>query len=377
VDDDTIAAVEPVSRLPSHDQAEIVDFSHCTILPALVDCSVSLGQSPSVDDRVRSAAATAGGEQAAAMMARHVRDCHDHGVLGVAETGDISDVRRQLPPLSIREGGVVIREAARVHAGGSPQVHATDGDFLRISYSGSIEAGTGVNPESLDFGSLGRILQQRGPRKAVVVANGRRMVEEALAAGCDAIEQGYGMGEENLRKMADLGVLWIPSVLRARSALDGSGSGGDVCCRFSQRYVAPGKPVPGAEAFWKSVLAEQIQQLRLARELGVQVAVGTGAGSLGILAGEAVVEEMKLFIKAGFTLAEAIRCASKTGAAFFGMNGLGELAIGRRATFLITRGTPQQLPRKLAFLEGMFIDGAPGLAGRGGRQASAAGRPES
>lgn len=83
------------------------------------------------------------------------------------------------------------------------------------------------------------------------MANGSQQVEEALEAGCDAIEQGYGMGEDNLRKMAEKDVLWIPSLLRAKNALDSAGSGGSVCCRFSQRYVAPGKPLPGAEALWK------------------------------------------------------------------------------------------------------------------------------
>lgn len=370
VENGCIAAIAPVSQLPRHDQSHIVDFSHCTVLPALVDCSVSLSRSPSVDPGVRTAAAEDAG-QTAAMIGRHIRDCHDHGVLGVAESGDIADLRRQLPPLSLSEGGIVIREAASVDAGGDDPFRVKGGDFLRVSFSDSIDAQSAAHTPRPDFASLCRILRQRGTKKAVVVANGRRAVEEALTAGCDAIEQGYGMGEENLGTMAEQGVLWIPGVLRAKNALDGSGSGGDVCCRFSQRYVAPGKPVPGAEAFWKRVLAEQIRQLRLARELGVQVAVGTGAGGTGILAGESVVEEMKLFIKAGWSLAETVRCASKTGADFFGMNRLGELAIGRRATFLLTRGTPQQLPRKLAFLEGMYIDGEPaGICRGGGRAAS-------
>ena len=158
---------------------------------------------------------------------------------------------------------------------------------------------------------LCRIIQQRGDRKVVVVANGRQQVKEALAAGCDAIEQGYGMGEDNLKRMAENKVLWIPGVLRAKNALDGVGSGGDVACRFSQRYVAPGKPNPGAEVYWKKVLAEQLRQLRLARELGVPTAVGTGAGSVGILHGESMVEEMKLFIKGGYLLEESICCASR------------------------------------------------------------------
>jgi imidazolonepropionase-like amidohydrolase len=161
--------------------------------------------------------------------------------------------------------------------------------------------------------------------------------------------------------MAEKDVLWIPSVVRAKNALDGAGSGGDVCCRFSQRYVAPGKAVPGAELYWKKVLAEQLSQLRFARKSGVTTAVGTGAGSIGILHGESMVEEMKLFIKAGYSLAETIRCASENGARFFGMEKLGLLTIGRKATFLIARGTAQQLPRKLSYLEGIYIDGKPSI----------------
>jgi imidazolonepropionase-like amidohydrolase len=69
--------------------------------------------------------------------------------------------------------------------------------------------------------------------------------------------------------------------------------------------------------------------------------------------------EMKLFLKAGYSLEETIRCASENGARFFGMEKLGVLTVGRPATFLITRGTAGQLPRKLAYLEGIYVEGAP------------------
>ena len=72
-----------------------------------------------------------------------------------------------------------------------------------------------------------------------------------------------------------------------------------------------------------------------------------------------MVEEMKLFIKAGYSLEETIRCASENGAGFFGMDKLGVLTAGSKATFLITRGTVQQLPRKLSYLEGIYVDGMP------------------
>lgn len=365
VEETRIAAIGPAAGLPRPGGAPVVDLSHCTLLPPLVDCSVALARSPSVDWQVRLAAEEADPVAKGAMLARHLGYCHAYGVLGVAAGDDPAGLAQAGQPgrapggvIELRTAGGPCRSRSDC-AAGSP----AGADFLRIDYSGDIEARE-VPYLRLGPEDLGRMLQGRGTRKAVVVANGRRQVAEALAAGCDAIEQGYGMGEANLRAMAARQVLWIPSVVRAKNGLDGSASGGEVCCRFSQRYVAPGQPDPGAEAFWKGMLAEQLAQLRLARELGVVAAVGTGAGSVGILHGEAVVEEMKLFIRAGYSLAETIRCASATGAGFFGMERLGALAVGRPATFLVARGSVGQLPRKLSYLEGIYVDGVPSRAYR-------------
>ena len=331
-----ISAVGPAADLPRHDEAAIDDLSHCVLVPALVDCSVSLTHSPAV--------ATAVSTNEAALVARHIRYCHDYGVLGVAASDDTGLVQRY------REQSLI-------------DIRAAGSDFLRITYSPNIDDEEVPLPR-MSQNELRRIFQHKGGKKAVVAANGQQPVAEALAAGCDAIEQGYTMGEENLREMAAKDVLWIPSLLRAKNGLDSARSDGAVCCRFSQRYVAPGKPLPGAEAFWKKMLSEQMAQLRLARELGVRVAVGTGAGSVGILHGESVVEEMKLLTKAGYSLEETIQCASEHGARFFGMEKLGALTVGRPATFLITRGAVSQLPRKLAYLEGIYVDGASSTAYR-------------
>ncbi len=344
VKDTIITAIGPAEELPRDDGTAIDDFSHCTILPALVDCSLSLSRSPSVDPVMRSASEEAGSEKMAEMFERHIGYCHTHGVLGAAATDDMSGLPEQYQTDLIQEGIIDIRTSGD--------------DFLRVDYSSSIEDGEAPSPR-LSHADLCRILKHKGEKKSVVVANGRQQVEEAIEAGCDAIEQGYEMGEDNLRIMAEKDLLWIPSVLRAKNGLDGAASGGDVCCRFSQRYVAPGKAAPGAEAFWKKMLAGQLSQLHFARRSGIRMAVGTGAGSIGILHGESMVEEMKLFIRAGFSLVETIQCASENGAQFFGMENLGKLAVGGSATFLITRGTAQQLPRKLSYLEGIYVDGAP------------------
>ncbi len=345
VEKNRIAAIIPDGALSAGDLATMDDFSHCTLLPPLVDCSLALARSPSIT------ALEAGDEQQIpAMVRRHLHYCHGHGVLGLADSGGVGGLEETFA--RAREEQVVLELRSACKEPG------TGGDFLRIRYSPDID---GPDEEVLrpGLGELQQLLHARGEKKGIVVANGERQVREALEAGCDAIEQGYAMGRENLAFMAEKKILWIPSLVRAKNSLDSSGSGGSVCCRFSLRYVAPGKAVPGGEALWKKILADQLAQLRLARELGVATAFGTGAGAPGILHGESMAEEMKLFLKAGYPMEEAIRSATINGARFFGMDQPGALLPGRRANFLIVRGTLQQLPRKLSYLEGLYIDGAP------------------
>jgi imidazolonepropionase-like amidohydrolase len=318
------------------------DLDHCTILPPLVDSAMALARSPSISTKREAPDA----ESAAtpATVARHLRYCHGHGVLGMADYSDDPGLEAVLQDAIDQQVVVDVKRAGQ--------------DFIRIRLSEDID--DSETAQSLaDSDELARIIAGKGNKKVIAVANGRHRVGEALAAGCDGVEQGYAMGEDNLRLMAEGKILWIPSVVRAKNALSGSASGGSVCCRFSLRYVAPGKAVPGAEEMWKKVLAAQLADLGRARELGVPTAVGTGAGGMGILHGESMAEEMKLFLKAGYSLEETIRCATENGACFFGMQGLGALTVGGRANFLVVRGTLKQLPRKLSYLEAMYLDGVP------------------
>jgi imidazolonepropionase-like amidohydrolase len=345
--DGLITAITTSAEVNLHAGSMVDDLSHCTIVPPLVDCSVVLSRSPAVDPKMQTPLNTSENETQTTLVERHIGYCHDHGVLGVVDSETPTELIKNLQDRTGQKKMIVIHSA-----------NEHGGNFVRVNYSPDLAA-DGESNQPMNSDELDRRLQQNQGKKKVVVANGPRAVAEALAAGCDAIEQGYLMGAENLTKMAANRILWIPSLVRAKNGMDSSGSGGDVCCRFSLRYVAPGKPLPGAEAYWKQLLADQLEQLRLARELGVPTTVGTGCGNMGIIHGESVVEEIKLFIKAGYCLEEAIRCASVQGARFFGMEQIGALTVGRPATFLVTRGTPQQLPRKLAYLENIYVNGSP------------------
>jgi hypothetical protein len=183
VKDSIITAIGPAADLPHKDGAAIDDLKHCTIVPPLVDCSVSLSHSPSVDEKVRLAIEEAGFEKKSALVAQHIRYCHSHGVLGLADSDETIGLVKHLQEVMEQEDIIDIRSAGS--------------DFLKIVYSGNI--GEKEAPDSpLNRQDLCSILQQRGEKKAVVAANGQQRVKEALEAGCDAIEQGYAMGEKTI-----------------------------------------------------------------------------------------------------------------------------------------------------------------------------------
>lgn len=360
LEDDIITDIGAAADLACNNKTAIDDLSHCIILPPLVDCSMYLTRSPSIDGTPQTSSEEIPLHKKGEMLTRHSSYCHAYGVLGAVENDDITKLWKTTDTEAVLSNLIYISRSISSTRNKQPESSkdSNNNTFIKIRYSADIGKEEGATPLT-SHQELCHILKHKHNKKVVVLANGRQQVTEAIGAGCDAIEQGFDMGEENLHNMAKQGVMWIPSVIQAKNGLDGAATGGDVCCRFSQRYVAPGKPAPEAEAFWKKMLTGQLAQLQFARKTGLTTAVGTGAGSIGILHGESVGEEIKLFIKAGYSLEQAIRCASAIGANFFGMEKLGRLTIGQKATFLITRGTVQQLPRKLSYLEGIYINGIP------------------
>ena len=182
----------------------------------------------------------------------------------------------------------------------------------------------------------------------MVHANGKDPVRTAIDAGCHSIEHGFFMGRENLELMAEKGIFWVPTIYTMKAyALNAD----------HYRALIDAKVV-------EQNLAHQLEQVALARELGVKVALGTDSGSIGVLHGESIVEEMKMFMRAGFSLAETIGCATKHGASLLGVEDFGAIEPGKPAHFLATRGTPSQLPRKLTYLETIYLNGRPSQAYR-------------
>ncbi len=366
VTDGKLAATDKYDPHVSPASQNFTDLSHCTILPPLVDSHLHLFMSGTIDGKIRKHQLTAGYDELRPVIARHLRDLFVHGVLAARDAGDRGDfVLRYRENEKIPEG-IVLKIAGRAWHGPGRyggligratgdikslveafELDAGRGDIVKLVNSGLnslLTYGRETKPQfSMDeIAALVQTAAKLG-RRVMVHANGREPVRSAVEAGCHSIEHGFFMGRDNLALMADKETFWVPTAITMKAYATN--------IRYTRLHADVGVV--------EKTLNHQLEQLAIAKELGVRVALGTDSGSLGVLHGESMVEEMKLFLQAGYSLEETIQCATGNGARLLALEGSGQLVKGEPATFLVTRGTPAQLPRKLTYLENIYIAGKP------------------
>ena len=357
------ARIEPFTA--DMDRAGLTDLSRFTVLPPLVDCHLHLALDGTVSRR-KTGLASAYPEVRAAMH-RHLRYHFTHGVLAIRDGGDRHGhgltLKRETvdldQPVTVRTSGPAIYRRGRYGSLlGLPLDQVTDPlvtrllrdpdtDHLKVINSGlnSLEEfGRPSRPQfnTEEMKELAAGCAAHG-KKLMVHANGTEPVRIALKAGCASIEHGFFMGEENMHRMAGTGTVWVPTAITMRTLADPG-----------LRLVDPARRTVA-----RQTLAHQLEQLALARDCGVQVALGTDSGCPGVLHGESVSGELKLLRKAGYTIGEAVRCATVNGARLLGLDHPHRIDEGIAAHFLVVRATPADLPRKLFFLERLYLHGQP------------------
>jgi imidazolonepropionase-like amidohydrolase len=369
----TLTAVEPTHLLPDRKRegVQVLDFSQCTVLPALMDCHVHLFMAGSNEANVREFQLNAGFDDVLEVISGNLQQHARHGVAAVRDGGDRQGhvIRYKHEKMTDRDGPVRVKVAGKAWKrpgrygkliGRSlPETQSLKSaienglrdsgtampDHIKIVNSGlnSLTEFGKQTPPQFDLETLkGAVAAaSRFDLPVMVHANGKLPVGIAIDAGVRSIEHGFFMGRENLEKMADRQIFWVPTAVTM------------------SMYAANLKPGSVEVDIARRNLDQQLEQLYLAKRLGVPVAVGTDAGSLGVHHGSAVVEEMSLFVEAGFSLAEAVCCAAKHGSELLGLPELGVLCPGKEASFIVVKGHPEKLLDGLRNPEMIFIKGEP------------------
>jgi imidazolonepropionase-like amidohydrolase len=329
-----------------------LDLSSCTLTPALADAHAHLFMSPTPDEAVRQGQLSAAYHDLKPVMTDHADQFMAAGVLAVRDGGDFGGyslrLRDERPAGSWpiikspgrawrapgRYGRLIGRGVAGDDLAGVIADQPDGADHVKIVNSGLnslLEFGHQTAPQFTTDELREAVRAAHGRGLTVMVhANGVEPVRRAIEAGVDSIEHGFFMGREIFGRLSDAACVWVPTAVTMKG--------------FSENLPAGDPRIEVA----RRNLDHQLDQLRLARQLGVTVACGTDAGTLGVAHGAAIFEEMGLLMEAGFSLNQAVAAASRVGAELCGVSDrIGRLAPGRPATFLVFRQSPERMAATL------------------------------
>ena len=356
---------------PVYGEITVVDMSDCTVMPALIDSHVHLVMSGNTEPALRQNQLNNGYAERRKTIAAHLQQHLGCGVLAVRDGGDHNgDILRYkhdpanhpLPGVTIAAPGRARRAPGRygklIGIEVPPQKTLAQSffseeskrDHLKVVNSGlnSLTQFGVESPPQFPKEALVQAVaaaRQRG-LPTMVHANGALPVKLAVEAGCSSIEHGFFMGRENMQRMADNGVVWVPTAATMKA--------------YSDYLQEQGhRSDPSFAEVSQQNLDHQLEQIGIARQMGVILALGTDAGSPGVRHGFGVKMELELFVAAGYSIEEAIRCASRNGARLMGLLDRGKIAPGLRADFIAVRTTPEQLPATLDRIALRVVNGEP------------------
>jgi imidazolonepropionase-like amidohydrolase len=234
----------------------------------------------------------------------------------IPETG----LRRNVPrlpgiPSGVADGTDVVRAKAR-------EIIRAGADFLKIATTGDMSTGAhgqrqftlaevmAVVEEGRAFGLPTAAHAYSGPG-----------LKNALQAGVHSVEHLGPVDDEDLIFMAERGVYLVPTLSAARYISESAGPEEQESLRVrnARRFVDLQK-----------------ERLQMARQLGVQICLGTDIGDW--VRGENA-RELEYLVDAGLTPLEALRAGTSTAAACLGWaDQIGRLAPGYQADVVAVSG---------------------------------------
>ena len=157
-------------------------------------------------------------------------------------------------------------------------------------------------------------------------ASGEVGIGYAIDGGVDTIEHGYFITDEQLAKMRDRGIAWLPTFAPVQEQVDHA----DI--------MGWEEPILGT---LKRILENHARSLQKALELGVNVLVGSDGGSWGVAHADGLIREMELMQAAGMN-SVAVLCQATLGnrRSLTGNDLIGSLDEGQLPRFVLTEHNP-------------------------------------
>jgi imidazolonepropionase-like amidohydrolase len=159
-------------------------------------------------------------------------------------------------------------------------------------------------------------------------ASGDDGIERVIAGGVDSVEHGFFIRADQLAKMRDRQIAWVPTIAPVQKQIDHAALLG-----WNERIIAN----------LQKILDQHATSLVKAHEMGVQIIAGSDAGSYGVAHGCGFLDELELMERAGLSALSVINAATGTSSTRLRYKEkFGKIKPEYRSRFIITQHSPLQ-----------------------------------
>jgi imidazolonepropionase-like amidohydrolase len=175
-------------------------------------------------------------------------------------------------------------------------------------------------------------------------ASGDDGIERVVDGGVDSVEHGFFIRTDQLAKMRDRQIAWVPTIAPVHKQVDYAKQLG-----WEDRIIAN----------LRKILDQHAASLVKAHELGVQIIAGSDAGSRGVAHGLGFLDELELMERAGLSALSVINAATGNSSQRLGYREIfGQIKPGYRSRFIITKHSPLERISNLKKFKYVVFDGA-------------------
>jgi imidazolonepropionase-like amidohydrolase len=225
---------------------------------------------------------------------------------------------------------------------------AQGADRIKLLVSGIInfKLGAVTTPPQMSIDEVRALVQaaRKARRQSFDHASGSQGVEHSIEGGVNSVEHGFFITDEQLAKMRDRNIAWVPTFAPVQLQIDRAADLGwdDTIVAHLQRII---------EAHQK--------MLSKAYAMGVTILAGSDAGSCGVPHGVGLLQELVHMQNAGMPPMAVLRSATATSAATLDFpEPIGRIAPNHRSRFILTRHDPLQTIANLQQEKTILFDGS-------------------